>query len=575
MSRLQKAWTRLGRPEAIGWPVGVVFFPQVFFGSYAATFVDVSGRLLEFTGARVVSILAMVAILLLGRSALNTFATATPQPLITLGTLIATVITGSTVQNAMLIALDFTDRWNIGQRVLLSGPGLFTLLVLACLVVASARESARTNSELADVARQLADTKGRTEDLALEKRHQLMESVRAEIDQALATLSSRKRGTLKDDLNALLDDVVRPLSYRLANDVTGGSAPTRLPTSPRIVWSDAFRGALQTNPAHPTVTTVWLGILVGVYLIISLGGPGIYAAIIAGAIAWVALFLVRAFWSSTARLSLTAQGVVYSAIIASYSSGSAVLITEVSGYNLLLPHSFIGFVLLSLSMAWTISLIYGLTHQLDSTQAELEHYVDELQRDIIAINTDVRALQHRLSRALHGPVQSALLSLIQRVTQQDADNTGLPALNDFTRELTNMLDGAQEGTDREGFNLSAAVAELVEFWDDVTTIDVHLDPLPTNSAPAGQECERVLLELIREGCGNAIKHGAATTITINTEVDVETDTINLVIDNNGRPLHTDPIQGMGSRIFDESCLSWSRSQHGSTVRLHATIPLCR
>ena len=574
MSRLEKAWARLGRPEAIGWPVGVVFLPSVFFGSYAASFVDVSGRLLEFTGARVVSIAAMVIVLLLGRAALNTFATSTPRPLITVITIVVTVITGASVQNAMLIALDFTDTWNIAQRVIVAGPGIFTLLLLACLVVAFARESARTNSELADVIRQLNTTKGRTEDLAREKRDQLMDSVRTEIDQALAVVSSAKRDTVKDGLNSLLDDVVRPLSFRLAHDATGTPTTPRLPTSPHIVWSDAFRGALRTNPAHPNITTLWLGILVGVYLIISLGVPGVYAALFSAAIAWVALFLVRAFWSATTQMSLAAQGGVYSAIILAYSSGSAVVMTEISGYNFLLPHTFAGFVLLSLCMAWTISLIYGLAHTLDDTQSELETHVADLQRDVITLNNELRTLQKKLSRILHGPIQSTLLALIQRFDPHATEDQMVADMEVFRRTLEEALTAATQSEEDDVATFDEVMAELVEFWEDVAAITLSTDASTSALVNTSTPCSRAVIELIREACGNAIKHGQAKNITITLRPFEDQQALQLTVDNDGKPLQDDAIPGVGSRMLDDSSLSWRRYQAGPMVRLEAVVPRC-
>ena len=573
MARFKKVWTRLGRPEAIGWPVGVVFFLQVFFGSYAASFTDVTGRLLEFTGARVVSILAMVAALLLGRAALNTFAHTRPQPVITLVTIMGTVIIGASVQNGMLIALGFTDTWNIAQRVIVAGPGLFTLLTLTSLVVVSARESARTNSELADKARQLQELAGKTQDLALLKREQLLVSVRQEIDQAVQSLSTTTRASLRDDLNGLLDDVIRPMSYRLAKDIAEEGTGRPLPTSPKISWSDAFRGALQTNPAHPTVTTLWLGILVGTYLVTSLGLPGVFAAVFSGVVAWVCLFLVKTLWPFTRFLTLRGQAVVYSGVIAAYSSGSAIAVTYISGYNLLLPHSFTGFVLLSLSMAWTISLIYGLSHTLDDTHATLDTLVSSLQREVISLNNDVRILQKNLSRVLHGPIQSTLLALIRRLDPNSTDEEVARQLATFRTTLESALMTAAELNDTEGKSFDEAIDELIEFWRDVTSITLDCDVDTQLALASPGPCARALIELTREACGNAIKHGRPKHIAITLRQDIPHHAIRLTIDNDGSRLQQEAKPGGGSRLFDESCLTWRRYQAGPVVRVEALVPV--
>lgn len=569
---MRKVWVRLGRPDAIGWPVVAIFVPQVFLGSYAATFVDVTGRLPDFTWARLVSTLAMVAVLLLGRLALNIFAHTTPRPEITMFFMVATVATGASAQNGMLVALGVTDVWNIGQRLILAGPGLFALLLVACIIVSSARESARQNSELADVAKRLAETRGRTQELAQEKGDQLLASIRAEIDQALRALSTSRKSQVKANLSDLLDDVVRPMSYRLSTEIAPLETPPALVTSEKISWPKAFRGALEKNPAHPHTTTAWLAILVGSYLVTSLGLPGLLAALFSGGLAWISLFVLRRSWSHTRGLSLGQRATLYSGVILLYSIGSAVGMTEISGYNFLLPHSFIGFVLLSLSMGWTISLVYGLNHSLDQVHLQLQTTVSELQRDVVSLTNDVRERHKRFSRVLHGPIQSALLALIQRI-DKDASETQISSeLAEFQQSLEAALSAASTEAEAPSSRFDDALSDLVEFWDEIAAIAVSIDPRIPRDLHQNHPCLRVTLELIREAIGNAIKHGQAKTITVSVAPNDAQGAIELVVDNDGRALGTSTLPGVGSRLFDESCLSWSRHQVGPLVRLKALVP---
>jgi signal transduction histidine kinase len=550
----------------------VVFFPPVFFGSFAGPFADITGRVAEFTGARSVSILAMVAVLLLGRATLNTFAATTPRPAITVVFIALTVVTGSSVQNGMLIALGFTDTWNIGQRLLVAGPGLFTLLLLACLVVSSAREQAAKNRELALTAAELTEAREKTVERAQEKRQQLVESVRQEIDQALTELSSNKKDTLTEDLNYLLDDVIRPMSFRLAEGVAPDNSTPHTQESGEISWPAAFQSALETNPAHPNTTTLWLAILVGIYLVTSLGWPGVLAAVFSAGIAWVSLTLLRRFWEWSAPLTLRAQSAVYSAVVIAYSSGTTVVMTEISGYNFLLPHVFAGYVLLSLSMAWTISLVYGLHNSLDHTHRHLDQLVADLHREVITANNDLRTLHKMLSRALHGPVQSHLLALMQRLDNNRAGTDDTSAISLFRQSLEQVLTAAVDQGSSEAYSFDTAMADLIEFWEEVATITVSIDPALQLDTDAFQQQSQLILELMREACGNAIKHGKATTITISVHLSQPDSTIQLTVENDGRELETNTIPGVGSRIFDESCLSWKRYQAGERVRVEAVIP---
>lgn len=570
---VRKAWRRLGKPEAIGWPVGVVFFPQLFFGSFAAPMAELSGRFVEFTGARVVSILTMIAVLVIGRLILELAAKNRPQPVITLLVIAATIVSGTVVQNGLLILLDFTDNWNVGLRLVVAGPGIFTLLTLSCLVVASARDSARQNNDLAGVAQRLLSTRRDAVATARQRRDELVVSVRDEVAQALSGIDTGQRSTLQHSLNSLLDDVVRPLSFRLATGIEPSRVHQAMTTTPKIVWRSVFRSALAGNPAHPNATTLWLAILVGVFLSVGFGAGGLLAASLLALTAWLSLSLLRRCWPTGDSRHLPWRALLYSTVVVAYSSVSAVIITAVSAYDLLIPHIFIGFLLLSTSMAWTISLVYGLHEQLEKTHQQLEATVDDLQREIIALNSGVRSLQRRLSRALHGPIQSALVILIQRLEKR---NTGDVAdeMERFRENLENVLAQAESHNQTEPVRFDDALAEVVEFWDDVAQIRVSVDDRVQSALRETDPCSRVLIELIREACGNAIKHATARFISVTVGLDTSHDALSLVVDNDGQPLRVSAQKGVGGQIFDESCLRWGLSQHGDLVRLEALIPLC-
>ncbi len=82
-----------------------------------------------------------------------------------------------------------------------------------------------------------------------------------------------------------------------------------------------------------------------------------------------------------------------------------------------------------------------------------------------------------------------------------------------------------------------------------------------------------LVELVREACANATRHGEATSIEISVTLGDQDRAIELAFGNDGLPLPAHPKLGIGSQLFDEQTLSWSRTQEGDTVRVTARLPL--
>lgn len=49
--------------------------------------------------------------------------------------------------------------------------------------------------------------------------------------------------------------------------------------------------------------------------------------------------------------------------------------------------------------------------------------------------------------------------------------------------------------------------------------------------------------------------------------------VEIVIDNDGDPIPREAVQGIGSQLFEEQTLSWSRKNIGQRVRVTARLPL--
>lgn len=570
---MKQAWHRLGSPDAISWVMVLLVSVQQIAGSLTGPFVYITGRVGEFLLIRIIALLAMFAVLGLGKLALLRFARQRPKPWLTLAIFALTTLTGIISINAMLIQANFTERWTIPERLLVALPGIFSILILSALLVSFARDHARRNAELAVTAEELVLATTESANRIEQKRLVLVEEVREEIQSALGALDETTTTSSSDDLKSLIDDVVRPMSYQLSSGAVQ-SKPDRLGiTDPKISWSAVIETSLRINPAHPLATSVWLSALICVYLLTSRGLMGLVGAAALFALTFGVLALTRLLWRYVPiSLPVWARTTVFSVALILISLLSAPVMTTLTGYDFTAGHAFIGWIILSMFMMWTVTLVFGVNASLRETSQQLEDAVDSLRRKNIHLNNELRALQKGVARVLHGPIQEAIAASIHRLHSRSERQSRGEIVADMQARIFAALQTLTEPQEIR-IDFDATLRDLAELWDEVVDIQctIHVDA--REAMLHDPACASALVELIREGCNNAIRHGSATHIDIRVSLAAHAREIALEVANDGNPLAPNSRRGLGSQIFDERCLSWSREQNGALVRLEARIPL--
>lgn len=173
-----------------------------------------------------------------------------------------------------------------------------------------------------------------------------------------------------------------------------------------------------------------------------------------------------------------------------------------------------------------------------------------------------------MALVLHGPVQSALVSAALALSQSDLTP------GDRAKIRTN-IDEALAHIDSDHVrspNLDLVLAEVSKVWEFSCEINSHVDPRLRAQLEIDPDLRVCLGEIIREGVSNAIRHGAATHITIDISHHDE-KIVRISIVDNGSGLPAAVIPGIGSGILEELTLDWTRVSDSSATTLTADILL--
>lgn len=563
---------RLGKVDAINWfsLVFIALFQTA--GSLAISQVNYTGRLLEFLVIREFSFLAMFAILGVGKLILSRFAIVRSLPWVTISAFFLGITASTSVFDSLLVATHLTPEPQLVSRLLVSLLPAFVALCIAGLIVSYSREFHRKNTALRDALTQLIDTRTQATEKIRTRQEKLIARVKSLLNEELAGIAPTKLSSSSNDMRHLLDDVIRPLSYQLERDVELDAAVTITIPSRRLPWSQIVSHTMAGNPLRPFATALWLSFFTAVFFIKNYGSNGLLI-IIAILVSFISVLWMARFWwpRLTSTLSTSGRAMFFSLILGLAAIVSAGLITAVSEFNIFTLDKIVPWVLESELVPWTLALLSG-THALQSkTNIELGIAVEELQREVISLNSEYRQLQRNMSRVLHGPIQHSIATAIYRLQQSDGASAQV-IITEAKEKIVTSLDQLSQPEESK-LNLSESFAELAELWRGV--IDLRFDV--TNSDLELIEADKAsangIHELVTEACTNAIRHGEAQQISISINVDESHNTITLIVMNDGHPLNANSRNGLGSQLLQEMCLSWSRVQEGNLVRLEALIPL--
>lgn len=569
------AYRRLGMPDALSWiNVAAILALQVS-GSAISSLVNFEGRTLLFFAVRMTSLLFFAAVIFIGRLALNRWAQSRPQPLITLATFVIGLITATAAFDALLVFTGLTPEFVLGRRLATSTLGVLTLQILTSVLVTYTRDFSTKNAELLRVAEELEETRNAATARISRRREQLISEIRHEINSELSKFGSKSAAQDAHHLRALIDDVVRPISYSLAREVPTESQQAPAVTPTPVDWRSVLRNTLKGNPFHWVATPLMFAAISALFLISTFQLRGLATLLALVLTVGVCNVVGHSLWHLLpTSLSSVARGVIFTIVASTIGLLTAPLLSLFTPVALFEPLPLISWVFNANLASWVAALVSRGNAMLRKTNEALGTTVDELRREVIALNNAQRQLQQTISRVMHGPVQQAITSALIKV-QKNPEPENHDQLAEILRlkifeALDSLTAAAPVHTDFSDF-----LAELEELWSGAVHISADVTGEDIAKITADTRLAHTLSELIHEGCSNAIRHGDATRIDIAIRVDTKTRSVDLQIANNGSPVPADARVGLGTDLFHESSLEWSRVHGDGRVVVHATLPLTK
>jgi hypothetical protein len=555
---------RVGGPNALTWPS----FWMALLVSLALNLPDQGtddalSALPRNLLANLVAVLAMFAVMLALRAVFLRHAGLRPRPGRTLAMFVVGAATRAVVLGILLDALG-TGEPAFAFRITASVLAFPVTLAVTAVAVDLIRTASARQMTFRDEAARLQAEESGARARARDVQEQALVRVRDLLLERLAAVQGPMPHDTSARLRADAEQVIRPLSHQLAGGVPGEPAPVPREVG-RITWSDVWQAASLGRPFRPVLmgTIAAVGSVTGFTAHNDSFARGVAYAVMAGLFVMVALAVIDRLLTPRLRsMSPRWRGValITGAVVGMGAAvvGLVAIIIATGGVS---PWRVpIGLLIGGPPVIVAIAVGQGLLRQVASADAELAAVKARLRHAAALAQAAAWHEERRVSRALHGPVQNAVVSAAMCIEAGDRD--GAERL--LIRALGHLDDDQRErGT-------GDALDDLVESWSGLCDVRVSVPAAIAQRIDADPPLASAVIDICTEACSNAVRHGGARGVSI--QATDAGDAVALDITDDGAPTGISPDPGLGTAMLDGVALEWQREREGSRTVLSALLP---
>lgn len=383
----------------------------------------------------------------------------------------------------------------------------------------------------------------------------------SQVNKSISGVKELNRQEVSSLLIALLDNLVRPLSRRLASSDVNFN----------LIQNQVVSLILDRNLPNLSLRLTSMPLAIVSFCLYGLGPATVYFGEIG-----LELWLISLALTVTVQLVMGAtlankrQGVREFWMIASISALPSLVFLIPALQNpkdlplslsmiigLFLLEFFIpGFLLITAQRIFTL-------RELSNTNASMQQLVDRLRQE-------EWFERERLARILHGSIQAQILVIALKVKSDqglefDADSIGseiAPIAGKLDEELSKPTKSFRQQFD-----------SIVETWKGACEVELVQGKEFYEDGFNDEVATACVIEIIREAVANASKHSGAKECQVSLKLD-SVGNLKLSITNPGKlnPEGSNSI-GFGTQLLDDLSPSWSLSQIDGSIVLEATIQL--
>jgi hypothetical protein len=233
--------------------------------------------------------------------------------------------------------------------------------------------------------------------------------------------------------------------------------------------------------------------------------------------------------------------------------------------------------------AWVITIGSAMLRDMAQTRAELASTDAKLRWAIARVNLISWYSRGVITRLLHGPIQNSMhITLIKMQNEKSK-----PRVSDAIAELTARISEASFETntsDSSKNKINQDFAELlrnsISVWQEVANVHLEISGDLSRALAKDPAGGSIVLDLCNEQLSNAIRHGKATSVSLQLSLLPEIVKIEISHDaprakqKEQRSMTTKNINpGLGTKFLSSCSVSWSKTEDQNLSKTEIKLPL--
>jgi two-component sensor histidine kinase len=380
-----------------------------------------------------------------------------------------------------------------------------------------------------------------------------IEAIKSELEKYTKSMHGRSISEILLILRTMIDSVVQPLSRQLAVQESNWHPPASREVKFQVNWIQAFKSGLNPGKIH-YVLVPSLMIFSALPTVIE-NSTSVFDNVFIFLAYLVAVSIGKFFSYIFANKPTDFSIYLFATLATGFVMGLSAL---PSTQNYDSPYGFL--ILSTLTYPVTaslISMLFSANDQLAVASKNLAKATQELEWNVARIREAQHQNQRNLARALHGSVQAKLASAyleLEKINLGEVDDPEKVAqlLTEIQESIATINTQQPDHEDLPGL-----IAKTKDNWVSVAAVTSQI--LDLKLIQQDVLCVVALIDVIPELVFNAIKHGKANAIEISIKLK-DQRIVELTVKDNGIHEVIDLGSGLGTKIMNESAISWKRER---------------
>lgn len=460
---------------------------------------------------------------------------------------------------------DVSFRFRMQSSIVTVG----TVILIATIAYALVITQSRSNSNLLLTQASLYKIRNRAIEDFSSFDEKFRDSIASQLSDSIINFSKAEATQSLSILRSVITEVIRPLSAFLEKETSGFNQELRPTEKFRVNWLNVSKRSFQISEIR-VLPPLLLLILFGSSPL-STDYTTITALKIIGTILSLNLLILMSskyiFQIVSDRVRNSFQPLLF--LITLIIPGESIALqanyfirnTErPQAFTYIAPGTFMFIGIL-------LAVLNATKSEVGSVKAELNVLTNELRWEAARAQELNRQQQRLLTFILHGQIQASMEASflkLQSAISSHADEEKIKT------ELTQSMNSAVEllySNANTPESLESLFEKVNVMWSEISLIDYKIPEGLILMIESDSVCHVTVSDLVTELTFNAIKHASATEIQIEI-TETPGRTITLTVKNNGSSYLDSGGRGVGSKLLDQSTISWNRSTvNGKTVTI--------